>query len=305
MDVSHDDDDDTSRLLPAPGRVVRLHFCCKAELPIGSMLRVTGSTLWAPSQLSAQDPTNAHHVSVQETSQAMPTTSTLGEAIPDSEGEEHLFNFSSSVEMVTTPSTYPIWKTRRPVIVVLYKRNAQVQHHYYRYMVVTPGASSMGEQEQVVLVGEQQQQQVILPSGGTTSNEDLEISSVMAWEDPYWQQNLHHETSTASMVSIMEESWGHSARYLASLPYRTLDIHVEEGTVIVDPEQPQVDGIPMDTWNNGDDASFRPYLIREAVSTNCMVCIVCFGSYTLTKITIPLYSTHFIYNNRLMKKIAN
>ena len=77
-----DDEDEGS--LP-PGRVVRLHFCCKAELPIGSSLRVTGSTLWAPAQLTAQDPTNAHHISVEQTSEAMPTTSVMGETIPESE----------------------------------------------------------------------------------------------------------------------------------------------------------------------------------------------------------------------------
>jgi len=247
-----------------PGRVVRLHFCCKAELPIGSMLRVTGSTLWAPAQLTAQDPTNAHHISVEQTSEAMPTTSVMGETIPEAEGEDQAFNFASSVEMVTTPDTYPLWRTRRPVVIVIHKKNTQIQHHYYRYMVVTPGATH-GEEERL---GDSQQ---YVQSGGTTSNEDMEISSVMAWEDPFWQQHMHTEVSTASIVSV-EGSMGQQVRYLASLPYRTLDINVEQGRVLVDPDVPQLDGITMDTWNNGEDASFQPYLIREAVST-IYICI--------------------------------
>lgn len=254
MDVSLTQDDDILEEAP-PGRVVRLHFCCRAELPIGSMLRVTGSTLWAPSQLTAQDPTNAHHISIEQTSEAMPTTSVLGESIP--EDEPGNFNFASSVEMVTTPDTYPIWRTRRPVIVVLHKRsNTQIQHHYYRYMVVTPGAAQ-GEEERMIL-GD-----AVFSGGGTTSNEDLEISSVMAWEDPFYQKQLHTEKSTTSMVSMEETQ---NRRYLASLPYRTLDISVENGKVIVDPDANQVEGINMDVWNNGEDGSFRPYLIREAVS---------------------------------------
>lgn len=291
--------DDDEEGLPPPGRVVRLHFCCKAELPIGSMLRVTGSTLWAPAQLTAQDPTNAHHISVQETSEAIPTTSVMGESIPGEEGEDATFNFASSVEMVTTPSTYPLWRTRRPVVMVLHKKNAQIQHHYYRYMVVTPGAIN-GEEERLIL-GESQEQ--FVTSGGTTSNEELEISSVMAWEDPFWQQHLHTEKSTASMVSI-EESLGHQKRYLSQLPYRTLDINVEQGTVILHPDVQQVDGINMDIWNNGDDDSFRPYLIREAVSNFESLCfdawlLVNHGQYSSRVVSYSFFvftHTHSLTN---------
>ena len=78
--------------------------------------------------------------------------------------------YASSVEMVTSPETYPIWRTKRPVVLVLpdrnnsgteYEENADgtmdmdadaddenepgaasggVFHHHYRYLVVTPGA---------------------------------------------------------------------------------------------------------------------------------------------------------------------
>jgi hypothetical protein len=68
--------------------------------------------------------------------------------------------YASSVEMVTTPETYPLWRTRRPVIVALTDATATttsngtdsmqqeeeassgVHHHRYRYLVVTPGAET-------------------------------------------------------------------------------------------------------------------------------------------------------------------
>ena len=65
--------------------------------------------------------------------------------------------YTSSVEMVTCPDTYPIWRTRRPVIIVLtddekYEdsmddgdgSSSSVYNHHYRYLVVTPGAENEG-----------------------------------------------------------------------------------------------------------------------------------------------------------------
>ena len=65
--------------------------------------------------------------------------------------------YASSVEMVTCPDTYPVWRTRKPVVIVLPdpKKAANndttadsmeegVYHHRYRYLVVTPGAENEG-----------------------------------------------------------------------------------------------------------------------------------------------------------------
>eukprot|EP00581_Thalassiosira_minuscula_P010704 CAMPEP_0183728300 /NCGR_PEP_ID=MMETSP0737-20130205/27687_1 /TAXON_ID=385413 /ORGANISM="Thalassiosira miniscula, Strain CCMP1093" /LENGTH=110 /DNA_ID=CAMNT_0025960199 /DNA_START=68 /DNA_END=397 /DNA_ORIENTATION=+ len=48
-----------------PGRILRVHLACRAPLPIGSTLRVTGAHLWDPTELgsSASDPTGARRVS--------------------------------------------------------------------------------------------------------------------------------------------------------------------------------------------------------------------------------------------------
>lgn len=194
-----------------PGRVVRLHLACRANLPIGSSLRVTGAHLWDPAGNihNPNDPTDARFISasvgreaydagdsgfaggslgigannVVDEDEAAVTGS--GMVTPmgrdlvqpgDSSAEEQdvavrnaLMGmhdsrapwYASSVEMVTSPETYPIWRTKRPVVIVLTDRNdgssgmddgdgdggpsySGVYHHRYRYLVVTPGAETSG-----------------------------------------------------------------------------------------------------------------------------------------------------------------
>ena len=147
--------------------------------------------------------------------------------------------------MVTSPDEYPIWKTKRPVVVVLHKKT-QIRHHYYRYMAVTPEAAAQLEQD--------------YRGTATTSNEDTEFSAIMAWEDPFVLHNtnkMHPSRSTGSMVSVISAGSEQRKCDLASLPCRTLNINVDSL------------GIPdvrMDTFNCGEDESFRPYLIREAIN---------------------------------------
>jgi hypothetical protein len=114
---------------------------------MGSCLRVTGSTLWGPttSQHSFEDPTSAAHVAQVTGSSAAsitnhPQTSLVEDATVNTLTADTAM-YTSSVELYTTPETYPIYKTRRLVVVVLHKTKDQtIQHHYYRYLVVTPGA---------------------------------------------------------------------------------------------------------------------------------------------------------------------
>ena len=175
-----------------PGRVVRLHFTCRAELPIGSQLRVTGSTLWAPTSLtSPQDPMNAHHIAHERTAEAFPVNE---EDVQDSLLDSPAL-YTSSVEMVTTPDTYPIWKTRRPVVVVLHKNAKQIQHHYYRYLVVTPGASLEDPAEGAV-------EDTEMVFAVATTNEFGQASPVMMWENPF----ATGVPNTASSQSLADES---------------------------------------------------------------------------------------------------
>ncbi|CAB9521106.1 trehalose-phosphate synthase [Seminavis robusta] len=270
---------------PLNGRVVRLYFKCRAELPIGSYLRVTGCTLWAPGS-SSQDPTDAHQIAKEEASQGFPVRDPDEEAAVDSNALEGVGGFdeeatgmpttssmyTSSVELVTTPEEYPIWRTRRPVVVVLHKQAKQIQHHYYRYLVVTPGATTETgalTMAELAAAEEDDDGDGIMDAGGaivSTSEENMGSTRVMMWEDPF--QSL--QKSKGSGVSldttksfITNDKLGVTKNTIINLPYRTVDIDVSTGTPILEEDARDV---RVDTWNNRDDISFRPYLIRDAMN---------------------------------------
>ncbi len=89
------------------GRIVYLHFACRAPLPIGSFLRVTSSQLWAPGTLH-NDPTDAKNVSVEANQSALPNNTVDGliDGFGESEG-----SYASSVEMVTSPGELQYYST--------------------------------------------------------------------------------------------------------------------------------------------------------------------------------------------------
>ena len=251
-----------------PGRVVRLHFQCRAELPIGSSLRVTGSSLWAPTHVTAEDPTQAQTIASQTVPQAQLNSSPASEDWVDVTvlNQSHASMYTSSIEMYTTPETYPFWRTRRPVVVILNKQSG-IHHHYYRYLVVTPGAKPQDAQRNPdtmeddgdVSDAESDRLQV-----ATTSNDHSGMSQVMLWEDPF------------------EKLDGSN---LCNLPYRTIDINAVT-TEVVDTDR-------VDNWNGAEDPSFQPYLIRDAVRFNG------FRIHTF----IPRSFSHSLHF-RLIKRIA-
>lgn len=221
------------------GRVSRLHFQCRAELPIGSTLRVTGSSLWSPTHLTHEDPTQGQSIASQTASQTPYAPAGTEDWVDVSMFDQsHATMYTSSIEMYTTPETYPLWKTRRPVVILLNKARG-IHHHYYRYLVVTPGAknedigAASAMEDDDVSDTESEKAEV-----ATTSNEYSESSQVMLWEDPFSQ---------------------FSGSNLCNLPYRTLDIDTLANEV--------VDEGRIDIWNGNEDSSFQAYLIREAVST--------------------------------------
>ncbi|KAL7493464.1 hypothetical protein ACHAWT_002460 [Skeletonema menzelii] len=189
--------EDNSTNNSTAGRVVRVHLACRAYLPIGSSLRVTGSHLWDPSESgSAADMSGARRVvaitgqdaytaggsgfaggslgigapnvvnEVEAAASGEGTMTPLGKDMASPENvlvgvhDSHAPYYVSSVEMVTSPETYPIWRTRRPVVLVLTDKKSKresaddmddeddddndstVLHHHYRYLVVTPGAET-------------------------------------------------------------------------------------------------------------------------------------------------------------------
>lgn len=271
------------------GRVVRLHFTCRAELPLGSFLRVTGSTLWAPGT-AANDPADAAVVVDRTEAAAFPAPHVESEESLVGSGQDTTTSdlYTSSVEMVTTPEEYPVWRTRRPVVIVLpQNRKHMTHHHYYRYLIVSPGGKlSQGyvdEEDEEVM--EEDTTTGSLPVV-STSNEGVGSTAVIEWEDPFASQrteagHLQHSGSTGGMpsgrnrpsaVSLASSVTGARGNGLTktdlrNLPYRTLDIDISTA----EPES-----IVQDRYNEGEDVSFQHYLIREAVRTgkNCLVFIL-------------------------------
>ena len=186
----------TSSIPPVNGKVIRLHFACRAELPHGSFLRVTSSALWAPSSNIDE---KHFSTSFQEDNHS-----------PASEYTNDTSNmYSSSVEMVTSPDMYPLWRTRNPVVAVVNRTEGVtldvsstknsftngreeetdsivsmgVFRHRYRYMVVTPGegVDTLGMGDKVVKCS-------------ASIGDDAKIP-VMMWEDPFVDNNDENAVS--------------------------------------------------------------------------------------------------------------
>ena len=267
-----------SSFVPA-GRVVRVHFTCRAELPMGSSLRVTGSSLWAPTSMSSpSDPMNAHRI-------ANETAATAGFPSFGNDAEESLEYwihnapttnlYSSSVEMVTTPDTYPVWTTKQPVVIVLNETTTDKQRHYYRYLVVTPGASPSASMD---ILGDSDVQTMDI---STSDGHDGTVQ-VMMWEEPIFpgldkvdtktagvgSEGVHHSASQQSINTnntnvnsvIPRASVQNDLLKLAKLPYRTLDISVETARVMSPAPEDR-----LDTWNRPDDTTFKAYVVREMI----------------------------------------
>eukprot|EP00957_Ditylum_brightwellii_P194702 14831299-Ditylum_brightwellii.AAC.1 len=114
--------------------------------------------------------------------------------------------YASSVEMVTTPETYPVWRTRTPVVVVLGGDGQQhqgsggdgekplnVHHHRYRYMIVNPGADvdhyDDDDDEDGNNAGSNKAEKAAhhgQEGGGASTSNDAEGShAVTLWENPF------------------------------------------------------------------------------------------------------------------------
>ena len=295
---------------PAPpaekvGRVVRLHFTCKAELPLGSFLRVTGSTLRAPGT-AANDPADAAVVVDRTEAAAFPAPHVETEESVVGSGQDATTSdlYTSSVEMVTTPEESPVWRTIRPVVIVLpQNRKHMTHHHYYRYLIVSPGGKlSQGffDEEDEELMEEE-----MSTTGGpvvSTSNEGVGSTAVIEWEDPFATQrtdagHLNPSGSTGGMstgrnrpsaVSLASSvtgarGTGLTKTDLRNLPYRTIDIDV----ATAEPES-----IAQDRYNEGEDVTFQHYLIREAVRIvqGCLIYFQVLLSHSLSFFFTPRFT---------------
>ena len=311
------------------GRVVRLHFQCVAELPMGSFLRVTSSTLWAPGS-AATDPTEATPALLSaasagegfttsntttsttgRSSSSKTTTSSSSKHAPPPPVDDSTANssttvggglYTSSVEMVTSPDKYPLWWTRRPVVVVLHNPRKTVQHHYYRYLVVSPGATSTnGIANSTTSLQDTTTNTSASPV--STSNEMAGSTTVWQWEDPFGMlltnrnSNMPQESSMASLASSIVIQPTNTSNEYRNLPYRTVDIPVSGSSGSTSSSTPSTVTIAQDRWGNTDDATFRAYRIREAVRCVCLfvkcVCICLYCIVIATCLYCVRYS-HFL-----------
>jgi hypothetical protein len=287
------------------GRVVRLHFMCRAELPIGSFLRVTGSSLWAPGSCTVQDPADAV-ASVDTVEESAFRLTEADDAAYGSTSSMMHSLYASSVEMVTTPQDYPVWRTRKPVVVVLSSsRKKAIQHHYYRYLVVSPGGGGGGRRgghaghggsgmgTTVIDPFETDNEDEDNAGGGanaaddsmiiSTSNEDVGSTAVVQWEDSFGTLSMKRSKSgpnASSSLSLTSSVVNGQPYYTTTdyrnLPYRTCDIDVVQACAITTAVAASSSDSNnnytntnnttiMDCFGNPDDITFRPYLIREAV----------------------------------------
>jgi hypothetical protein len=142
-------------------------------------------------------------------------------------------SYASSVEMVTSPDQWPLWKTKKPVVISLRHHHGRFEQHRYRYMVVTPGVKpgrgrrdgdgdgsghNFNHEETKEMETEADihnddeddndddlnfQNPTVPGSHICTSNDADFATEVMAWEDPFHTRNkLVRHTSSGFNDSI-------------------------------------------------------------------------------------------------------
>jgi len=143
------------------GRIHRLHFTVSAPLPHGTTLRVT-STIRPPPSNHETAAINDNHDDADDRSLQVFQSYDTAESTTTANGgnlNDHSQNYNrllrNTVELFTTPETYPIWKTERPVVIVddgivtdkaegktsSSSSSSSLLRHHYRYVAVTPGAT--------------------------------------------------------------------------------------------------------------------------------------------------------------------
>jgi trehalose 6-phosphate synthase/phosphatase len=200
------------------GKVLKLHFACHAELPYGSNLRITASNSLLASSM---------------------TTSL--QSVENNADENCKKIYASSVEMVTTPEEYPVWRTRTPVICVVNNTTSDgLFEHRYRYIVTTPGAVSQDNDENEMMTG----------------NDDDGYVDVTVWEDPF-RNDANMDDAKMEQTSFAE------------LPYRSIKIDVTSNTEpVINSVSVSGDGNlsessngkpRIDYFNSSQDASFQSF----------------------------------------------
>ena len=177
-----------------------------------------------------------------------------------------------------------------------------MHHHYYRYLVVSPGGgrrylnSGSGMNNSLVDPFETDEEDEAVDvnnnnnKGGddtnmiiSTSNEQVGSTAVVQWEDPFGTLLKSHNRNSivaASSNLSLTSSVGQSAHFTKldyrNLRYRTCDVDIPKllqlNTSINSTSSDAPTTVTLDYYGNPDDVTFRPYLIREAVSDCYISC---------------------------------
>ena len=229
------------------GRTHRLHFAIHATLPIGTTLRVVA--------FGYQATYNNDPVDIEPKIETTPDTLPQWlDVIP----REYRRQLRDSVELYTTPETYPLWRTDRPVVTIddggggsAATKNGPLLYRY-RYVAITPGASidwNAFESEGDAVEGELLEDADVVGQGAG----DKEFPPVLFEVPP---------------------SWGDKTSLLSTYPpYRTrvlvkgnndniMDLGNNDDTNM-DVEDDGANEVVIDHWNVEDDTSYQHF--RDAM----------------------------------------
>ena len=325
------------------GRVVRLHLACRANIPIGSHLRVTGAHIWDPTETgNPDDPSNAVSVASKIGQSAYDIgklglggivinedeAAQTGDGLPTRNGsvlerqalrggihDDRSLWYASSMEMVTSPKTYPLWRTRRPVIVTLTdprdgRDMEKVIQHQYRYLVATPG-SEVGPHGLPTFESiDSDLQETDLFSMNKISSSGVELHAMTSGEGgtqfpvTLWENPPAFKDETTAMSSSGARSVNSDVlkgpekpkEILSNLCYRTLEIDTLNGNVIKPSGSHEFteDGVLVDNWNSADDASFQAYAEREKARVDSLADLAVSASNKPDAVS-PVATTRRIY----------
>ncbi|KAL3826455.1 hypothetical protein ACHAXA_011264 [Cyclostephanos tholiformis] len=267
------------------GKVHRLHFAIRANLPVGTTLRVATSSSTSPptAAIDCDDHDDYDYGIPSGTPTA--TTSWLDALPPD---DRRLLR--DSVELYTTPETYPLWRTRRPVVVIDdggedrgggnggsdedggrgtgeatsddYDDDDEgpraggggwMMLHRYRYVAITPGAcvdwSTLGN-------GEGEEEEGGGGGGYGGGGGGVEDLPPISFEDP---------------PSLRPGRSGGCDGGGRGRPYRTRVVVVSGCECDDDDDEMDLEGEDddeiVDRWNEGDDPTYRYYARAMAKET--------------------------------------
>ena len=311
------------------GRVVKIHLACRASIPIGSHLRVTGTHIWDPTETgNPDDPSNAASVASQigqsaydkgklglggmvvnedevaQTGDGHGSSVLERQALQGGIHDDRSSWHATSIEMVTSPKTYPLWRTRRPVIVTLTdprdgRDMEKVIHHQYRYLVATPGS----EIEPHGLPTFESLQETDSFSMKKISSSGVELNAmtpgkdgiqfpVTLWENPPAFNDSFGARSVDSEITVPQGSEEKPYDILSNLCYRSLEIDTLNGNVIRPPGSHEFteDGVLVDNWNRADDTSFQAYAEREKVRIDSLADLTASASNNPDTVT-PIAAT--------------